>query len=290
MSKNDYPKLCGGTFFTLLLRARKQRTSKRKNAIGETDGLSQPGLLVELVKIIKPSFSPPNKDATLKKNAVGYRRCEDNGGTYFAAVFESNDVNLFDERVKNEYNRVLSDMSVLVARFIGEDKAEQLVKAILETIETDKNIASGQLFYINNKTLTKSELQDIDNVCLPSFVLGIWHYIVMNVKNNAVGGATFEAWHVKKGEANSEWVFNSTIGSGIKRKITVLPFSDITHDSTFDEQNGFADEHTTDEDEPYIYGQTAEPASEIKNQILINGDFNNAKNIFTGDIENLVIN
>ena len=35
MSKNDYPVLCGGTFFALLLNAIKNRTSKRANAVGE---------------------------------------------------------------------------------------------------------------------------------------------------------------------------------------------------------------------------------------------------------------
>jgi len=39
MSNNDFPVLCGGTFFTLMLAARLQRTSKRNNADGATDGL-----------------------------------------------------------------------------------------------------------------------------------------------------------------------------------------------------------------------------------------------------------
>ena len=52
MSIIDCPRLCGGTFFTLLLEAREQRTSKRNNADGKTDGLSQPELLIELVRIL----------------------------------------------------------------------------------------------------------------------------------------------------------------------------------------------------------------------------------------------
>lgn len=56
MSIIDFPRLCGGTVFILLLAARGQRTAKRDNANGKTDGLSQPELLIELVRIIKPSF------------------------------------------------------------------------------------------------------------------------------------------------------------------------------------------------------------------------------------------
>jgi len=231
-----YPVLCGGTFFALLLEARRSRTSKRDNADGKTDGLSQPELLIELVRIIAPKFIAPKKPSTLKKNVGEYRQCLDNGGSYFSVVFESFHVTRFDEKVKTSYDAVFTRMAVLVNRFIDENKAERLVKALLETIEGDANIPDDAAFYINEKAMTKAELLDIDNVNLPSFLLGIWHYIAMNVRDNTVGQATFERWHIKKGETNSEWVFVSKIGRGIKRGITILPFADIA-DSTTDEQS-----------------------------------------------------
>ena len=83
----EFPVLCGGTFFALLLEARRPRTSKRDYADGKTDRLSQPELLIELMRIIAPSFRAPKKPSTLKKNVGGYRQCLDNGGSYFAVVF-----------------------------------------------------------------------------------------------------------------------------------------------------------------------------------------------------------
>ena len=208
---NEYPVLCGGTFFALLLEARRSRTSKRDNADGKTDGLSQPELLIELMRIIAPSFRAPKKISTLKKNVGGYRQCLDNGGSYFAAVLDFFSVARFDESFKTNYDTVLARMSALVKRFIDENKAERLVKALLETIEGDTNITEDAAFYINEKAMTKAELLDIDNVHLPAFLLGIWHYIAVNVTDNTVGQVTFERWHIKKGETNSEWVFNSRI-------------------------------------------------------------------------------
>ena len=40
MATDERFRLCGGTFLTLLLQARKQRTAARKNSSGERDGLS----------------------------------------------------------------------------------------------------------------------------------------------------------------------------------------------------------------------------------------------------------
>lgn len=275
MSKKIYPVLCGGTFFSLLLGARGQRTSKRDNAGGKTDGLLQTELFIELVRIIKPAFNPPSKLPTLKKNVGRYRQCDDNGGTYFAAVFESDyDINKFDERMINEYNQVLSNMCILVTRFIGEDKIEWLVKALIEVIESDKNIADDIKFNIYEKAMTKLELLSGNEIYIPSFLLGIWHYIVMNVKDNTVGKDTFNTWHRKKGETNSIWVFNSDIGSGIKRKITILPFSNTTNDNISVESSNTAEEQTTEQDEPFMEGgdpfeeqSTADPTP-TTNQII----------------------
>jgi hypothetical protein len=205
MSTIDFPRLCGGTFFTLLLEARGQRTAKRDNAFGSTDGLSQPELLIELVKIIKPAFNPPLKNSTLKKNVGGYRRCEDNGGSYFAAVFESDtDKNAFQERFENDYENVLGAMTILVLRFLDNSKSEWLVKALIETIKNDSTIAAGQKLYIEGQEIKTSELDSINKVSLPSFLLGIWHYIVMSIDDNTVGKDTFAAWHKKKGEAKGD--------------------------------------------------------------------------------------
>jgi len=285
MSIIDCPRLCGGTFFTLLLEAREQRTSKRNNADGKTDGLSQPELLIELVRIIKPSFNPPVKISTLKKNVGGYRKCEDNGGTYFAAVFESSDVDAFDLRIKSEYHNVVSAMSELIERFISDDKGEWLFKALLGVIGKDTSIDKNFIIYGNQ--MSKSEVMNIDNISLASFVLGIWHYVVTNVKDNTVGQATFNNWHTKKGDTNSEWVFNSDIGNEIKRTITIIPFSDESLDTATDGHDFIDETEAKTEGEPHVFEETAEKSTSTTQQVIVNGNVFNAKNQFFGNVENV---
>lgn len=57
MSNIVYPVLCGGTFFTLVLEARRQRTSKRSQHAGELDGLSQPKTLAGLGRVVYPEYA-----------------------------------------------------------------------------------------------------------------------------------------------------------------------------------------------------------------------------------------
>ncbi len=115
-------------------------------------------------------------------------------------------------------------MTALVARFLDKNKGEWLVKALIETIKDDTSIDDGQAFYIDDQGLLKNNFSCINRVSLPSFLLGIWHYIVMNVNDNTVGKDTFSNWHKKKGETNSEWVFNyeANVGNSITHKVAVF--------------------------------------------------------------------
>lgn len=289
MIKTEYPVLCGGIFFTLLLEARVQRTSKRNNANGKTDGLNQTELLVELFKIIKPTFSPPEKKSTFKKNVSGYKMCADNGGTYFSYVLESNDIELFNERMSKEYNQVLSSTSILVKRFIDYDKAEWLIKALFEVIKKDNNIPSNIGFNIQGKIKTKHDLLNDSEICLPSYLLGIWHYIVMKVKDNTIGKNTFINWHLKKGDANSTWVFKSNIGNEMKQKIVILPFSCTANEPIFD--NTY--KQVTEQNGTYSYKKNTDSSSASKDVLIdkymmFSQSGNN--NIQVGSIDSITIN
>ena len=57
----DYPRLCGGTYFTLLLQALKQRTSARGRVVSERDGLSNPEVLSGLIRWLTPNFRSPSR-------------------------------------------------------------------------------------------------------------------------------------------------------------------------------------------------------------------------------------
>ena len=68
MSIDDYPRLCGGTFFTLVLQALRQRMKAREHYAGDSDGLSDSEVMVGLIKVINLDYVDPGK-GKLKKNA-----------------------------------------------------------------------------------------------------------------------------------------------------------------------------------------------------------------------------
>ena len=54
MTIHDYPRLCGGTFFTLVLQDLRQRMKAREHYKGDRDGLTDPEVLMGLIKVINP--------------------------------------------------------------------------------------------------------------------------------------------------------------------------------------------------------------------------------------------
>ena len=69
MTNSDYPKLCGGTFFILVLQALRQRMKAREHYKGESDGLKDPNVLVGLIKVINPDYQEPS-DALKEKLTI----------------------------------------------------------------------------------------------------------------------------------------------------------------------------------------------------------------------------
>lgn len=194
-------RLCGGTFFTLLLQARKQRMGVREHYKGMSDGMADPMLLVGLAEITIPNYQIPTASMmpTIKSTASRYKSCQSGGGTYFPFV-DTAIVASFDQRIKTQYTTGLSAMNEYVADFIdvqsGTKKDEYLVKALVEVIDADSTIPDTQLFYIceDGAAMTKADICKATSLCLQPFLLGVWHYIVIKVQDNKVGKDTYDAW------------------------------------------------------------------------------------------------
>ena len=137
----DYPRLCGGTYFTLLLQALKQRTNARGRVASERDGLSNPEVLSGLIRVVNPEFLSPSKE-TFKTNTSNYMKCKISSGTYFP-FDEPATIDSFDQRIKNDYQKALSAMSHFVNIFIeggtASGKDVRLVKALIELITADED-------------------------------------------------------------------------------------------------------------------------------------------------------
>lgn len=223
MAIHNYPRLCGGTFFTLVLQALRQRMKAREHYKGESDGLSDPEVLMGLIKVINPDFQEIDRKA-LKSKANEYKACKTSCGTYLP-FGDTQEICAFDNRVKTNYRSALNDMICFVNNFLdlGESvgKAAQLVRALVDLIQQDETIGNSEVFFVgpDGQKMKKTVLGGLTDVCLPSFLLGVWHYAVVNRKDNTVGQQTYNTWCPPAG--GGPRVYSVYMGVGILDGLSV---------------------------------------------------------------------
>lgn len=221
MTNIEYPRLCGGTFMTLVIQALRQRKKAREHYKGESDKLNDPDVLVGLITVINPDYKDPGK-AVLKTKANDYKSCKLSKGQYLP-FGEKLTIGVFDKRVQEDYLVARNDMSTFVDRFIETgtmlQKDVRLVKALIDLIDQDDSIDDDVEFPIgeNGELVRKDHFGDLDKVCLPSFLLGIWHFIVVNRKNNKVGQDTYDIWCPENGGGTRE--YEGHMGQSITKEI-----------------------------------------------------------------------
>lgn len=232
MTKNENQRLCGGIFFTLLLQARKPRKGVREHYRGESDGLSDPEMMVALLKVVNPDYNEPpaTRKATFKGNTSDYKSCKISQSTYLP-FNDSAMISAFDSRIKNEYPSALAAMANFVASFIesgtSTKKDERLIKALLEIMDTDASIDDTQVFYIgeSGQGITKAILRRMNDFCLQPFLLGVWHFIIANRNDNKAGKATFDLLCPSRGGAERK--YEGKLGAAITRVISVTQIADV---------------------------------------------------------------
>lgn len=235
MTNIEYPRLCGGTFMTLVIQALLQRKKAREHYKGESDKLNDPDVLVGLIKVINPDYEDPGK-AVLKTKANDYKSCKLSTGQYLP-FGDKLAIEVFDQRVRNNYLAARNDMCIFVDSFIETgtklQKDVRLVKALIDLIEQDESIDDSVEFMVgeNGDAVRKDQLRNLKRVCLPSFLLGIWHFIVINRKNNKVGQLTYDTWCPENGGGTRE--YEGTMGDGISIEFDVytLEPEDETEDT-----------------------------------------------------------
>lgn len=223
MTNREYPRLCGGTFMTLIIQALLPRKKAREHYAGESDRLNDPDVLVGLIEVINPDYKAPYR-GTLKTKTNDYKSCKLSKGEYLP-FGDKVTIDVFDERVKNEYVSARNAMSGFIDNFIETgtrlEKDVRLVKALMDLIQQDDSIDDDVEFLIerDGQPVRKDKLDDLDKVCLPSFLLGIWHFIVVNRKKNTVGRDTYDIWCPENASGPRE--YQGTMGETITRRIDV---------------------------------------------------------------------
>ncbi|MFR0555683.1 hypothetical protein [Pseudoscardovia radai] len=226
MSIDGGPRLCGGTFFVLVLQALKNRKGARAHYRGDRDGLSDPEVLIGLVKVINPDYEPPSLER-LKTKTSQFKACKLSKGEYLP-FSDAPEVEAFDERVRTDYRSALRSMTDFVDRFLDAGQSVHkdvaLVKALIELVQADTTIASDEGFYIceNGDTMTKGEFDGLVEVCYPAFLLGVLHYVVVYRKDNSVGRNTYDEWCPSSGGGPRN--YSGSMGNGITTLIrTYMP-------------------------------------------------------------------
>lgn len=295
MTKNENQQLCGGTFFTLLLQARKPRMGVREHYKGASDGLSDPDTLIALIRVVVPDYMElkPSMLRTFKGNTSEFKSCKISRSAYLP-FDETAEVSAFDRRVKTEYRRALAAMSRFVAGFIDSGRStkkdERLVKALLELIDIDETIDATQPFYINENgsTMTKAALRGVSDICLQSFLLGIWHFVLVNRKDNTVGKTTYDLWCPPNGGAERK--YTGTLGCNIIRPIRVSNCAEIVEDDIG--QDASKTSSSEERSEQHAESETEETGAKSTNQVVNNpivfNQYGN-NNIQIGNVDTLTI-
>ena len=286
MTNTGIPRLCGGTVFTLILEARQQRYGVREHFAGDSDGLSEMDTLIGLAQVMVPDLKRPAKtrEDTVQGNTTEFKICKTAGGKGYYPFSNRQSKKAFDDRVKGYYAEALKAMCDFVKNFIwvkGSDKQDvNLVKALLDLIERDDSINNSQVFYImpDGKPVTKQRIDQIDgeDVCLESFLLGVWHYAIMRREGNTIGKATMNEWCPSKGGAPRE--YEGHMGENLSRNIRLTYLGDVEVPDQNEEIEHIEAEvvEGTKDPEPEPQPQTVNQS--VNNPVVINITMNQSGN------------
>lgn len=292
MLKSNTPRLCGGTFFVLLLQVRIPPSRITDIYPGSNDGLSDSDMLANLISVMDSHFLKPT-GKSFTSNTSSYKACNISQNIYLP--FEDTTIiKAFDDLIKSDYSKPLQAMSDFISTFISiknKNKCTWLVKALLELIQADDSINGKDSFYIleNGKAVTKSAISSLTDICLQSFILGIWHFIIMNRPDNKIGQSTFSLWHKAPETKGQSHTFISNIGDSITHPINIKMI-DLDNITTEPEPEVTIEDDATDfSEEPFTDNPTESPHTQtINNPIVFNQSGKNSVQI--GNIDTLTIN
>ena len=264
MESSATPVLCGGTFFTLVLQAAKQGKNERKKW-GTNTEFSERDVFGALVKIAVPTYEKPADNENFKSVVSSYKSCNASKSGRLPIHQQAN-VTTFSNRITSNYQAALSDMTLLIETYIDFDgKAEWLTKALVEMVYEDKSINDTDLMYVcqDGQAIPKSNVLNLVDISLPAFLLGIWHFIVVNRADNSIGKATYDEWCKPGTSKNTRELFTSDIGINITRQLNLyMPMQSDNWDTVTEEEpfSGYG--------EPCVEEPAPEPTANTTTQII----------------------
>ena len=265
MSKNsqETPYLCGGTFFLLLLLARKERKQFRANQSNFADELSDKHLMAGLIQVFNDTNIFYTKDMgfdtkilySIKTHTSRYKNCD----ISYGGCLDFNNPSKLDEFNKiltNNYDVIKSRFSEFIELFIDENKINRLAKQLIQLIFDAINIDDNSLFFINDGTnpITRKQIRKMNTIVIENLLTGIFHYILNKCQDNTKGKATYLMWTDEpNGENQPRQIDSSKINIDKKdykikiekaKKIEHITPENIEYD-TFEEKSAISNDKNT---------------------------------------------
>ena len=274
MKKTKVPHLCGGTFFALVLQARKAGGSAREKLNGSNKNLTAANVFAGLTKVLIGE-SILTKGDTLKKCASLYKTCQTCSGINVPFT-DTATVSSFDSSIKAKNPAIYERMTEFINTYLNQDKCEWLVRALIDTIQHDTCIPGTTLFNVDYaQTITKGNLDKIKGVVLQPFLLSVLHYVVMNAPDSESGRSTFERWFSQSSK-RAEWKYCGKAGDSIHRINVELIDYDPGAGNKDVEENGGEKQEDSDADGitgvPLVVHQVAPDLSNLLNSKIYTVD------------------
>lgn len=288
---DNYPRLCGGTFLTLLLREKRSK-SKKQLLISGSDGLAQRFLFKKLILLVDPAFNE-GYGTTFETDTSLYKACKKSNADYLPFLNDAL-IAAFDDKIKRNYPSVLKKMVDIVESFLNTESEpcmRRLVFSCLNLIKEDFSTEDA-VFYAkeDGKPMNKNDLLASSEINLYSLLLGIWHFIIVNRKDNSIGFDTLSAWQKEPEIKGQRHTFESKIGTSYDHKIKISTTCEITDDAEQEHIKNIKEEteveiiNSVDLDTEKSKSESSQPI--INNQFIFNQTGNG---INIGQATNVVI-
>lgn len=217
MTPENIPYLCGGILFDLLLESRKPRRKARNKLNGGSDGLTAPGVYAGLIHIVTGEDVSTYAGTTLEKCASDYKKCLSSKGTYVPFTDPATQ-SAFDAAYKRKDPDLLERTSEFIDRYLNAGKCEWLTRALIETMQSDKDLQDIEIAISYDTTMKVCTLHTAQKIIFLPFLLSVINFVMVNRPECESGRPTFETWY-SQSSAKAEWKFNkknNNVGESIQ--------------------------------------------------------------------------
>ena len=209
-------RLCGGTFLKVLFNAKKRNMSQKDIFWNIIEATSEKALYREI------------PECTLKVSLSKYVMCKNRDSSFIFMTDIEKVRREFNDEVTGKYTQTLRRFRKVFEEAINDDSQKKwIIAALLDMILRDDSISESTEFYMSEDgtSVKKMDLRNQNEYCFSAFLMGVWHYVFVSMKDNTVGKDTVEnllAPH-KEGEGanHAPREFSSEIGKK-RAKMIVL--------------------------------------------------------------------